>query len=178
MNMDLGQSNKDMDSNMQKYSFRLHWSEEDECHIATCPAFPGLSAWGESREEAIREAGIALELAIEQYIEDGWDLPAPRPLQEYSGQTRLRLPKSAHQRLAELAEEDGVSLNTLLVSIVSEYLGSDNIAKFVSQKHQLLQGPDNIHSFVLYKPHTSNTAWLNLSDTKPKTIFDGSSGDC
>jgi len=33
---------------VNRYSFNIEWSEEDEEYIATCPAFPGLSAFGET----------------------------------------------------------------------------------------------------------------------------------
>lgn len=44
--------------------------------MATCPEYPGLSAFGDSPEEALSEAQIALELFIGTYKEDG--LPLPR----------------------------------------------------------------------------------------------------
>ncbi|MBS1788999.1 MAG: type II toxin-antitoxin system HicB family antitoxin [Acidobacteria bacterium] len=60
-----------------KYSFLLHWSDEDEGYIAKCPEFPGLSAFGETPDEAIAEAQVALELMIETYQEAGQPLPEP-----------------------------------------------------------------------------------------------------
>ena len=32
------------------YGFQIHWSEEDGAYIVTCPAFPGLSAFGDTPE--------------------------------------------------------------------------------------------------------------------------------
>lgn len=60
-----------------KYSFLLHWSDEDGGYIANCPEFPGLSAFGESPDEAIAEAQVALELMVENYRETGQSLPEP-----------------------------------------------------------------------------------------------------
>lgn len=109
----------------ERYSMRVEWSEKDQAFRATCPAFPGLSAFGEAREEALKEAGIALELVIEDYEEEGEELPAPREALEYSGQTRLRMPPQLHQALAEEANRQGVSLNMLLVSFLSKQLGRE-----------------------------------------------------
>ncbi len=39
---------------------------------------------------------------------------------EYSGQFRLRLPKSLHKHLVERAKAEGVSLNQLCVHILSK----------------------------------------------------------
>ena len=54
-----------------KYSFRVHNSEEDGGYIALSPEFPGLSAFGETREESIREFETALELFFEVYGDEG-----------------------------------------------------------------------------------------------------------
>lgn len=49
------------------YSFRLKYSLEDQGYIATLPEISGLSAFGESPEEAITESQQALQLYIEAY---------------------------------------------------------------------------------------------------------------
>jgi predicted RNase H-like HicB family nuclease len=61
-----------------RYAIQIFWSEEDEGFIAICQEFPGLSAFGETREEALREAQIALDLMIEIYLEKGIALPEPQ----------------------------------------------------------------------------------------------------
>ncbi len=60
-----------------KYTIQIFWSEEDEGFIAICRDFPGLSAFGESREDALAEAEIALDLMIESYNANGVSLPEP-----------------------------------------------------------------------------------------------------
>ena len=42
--------------------FLIAWSEEDGGYVATCPEVPGLSAFSETKEDALAEAQIALEL--------------------------------------------------------------------------------------------------------------------
>ncbi len=61
-----------------KYAIQIFWSEEDKAFIAVCQEFPGLSAFGETREEALREAQIALDLMIETYREKDISLPEPQ----------------------------------------------------------------------------------------------------
>jgi len=62
---------------MFKYSVQLSWSDEDDCYIATMKEFPGLSAFGDTPEEAAHEARIAAEGMIKVLIEDGDDIPEP-----------------------------------------------------------------------------------------------------
>lgn len=58
-----------------KYTLQIFWSEEDEAFVAFCNEFPGLSAFGETREEVLSEARIALDLMIEIYRAK--DIPLP-----------------------------------------------------------------------------------------------------
>ena len=101
-----------------KYRFDLNWSDEDDGYIAVCPEFPGLSAFGETAEEALAEAQIALGLFIESYKAKGLPLPKPQKAKSYSGQIRLRLPKSLHAQAARIAAEDHISLNDFLTLAV------------------------------------------------------------
>lgn len=63
-----------------KYTIHIFWSDEDEGFVAICDEFPGLSAFGENRERALKEAQTALNLTIEQYRTSGLDLPEPKPM--------------------------------------------------------------------------------------------------
>ena len=98
------------------YGFSVFWSDEDESYIAVCPEFPGLSALGDTPEAAVREAEITLRLFIEEYEKDAVPLPEP---QTYSGKTIVRMPKSLHAALASLADREGVSLNMLIITMLS-----------------------------------------------------------
>jgi len=61
-----------------KYTIQIFWSVEDEAFVAVCQEFPGLSALGETREEALHEAQIALDLMIQTYQDKEIPLPEPR----------------------------------------------------------------------------------------------------
>jgi predicted RNase H-like HicB family nuclease len=61
-----------------KYALQIFWSDEDEGFVAVCREFPGLSAFGETREKALHEAQIALDLMIETYNKNNLSLPEPQ----------------------------------------------------------------------------------------------------
>lgn len=63
-----------------KYTIQIFWSAEDEAFVAVCQEFPGLSAFGETREEALNEAQIALDLMIETYRSKNIPLPEPQSI--------------------------------------------------------------------------------------------------
>lgn len=104
---------------IRKYSTLVQWSAEDREFVATCSEFEGLSGLGDTPEEAIAVLREAIAMAAEVYVQEGRKLPAPRVASEYSGQFRLRVPKHLHAALAAAAENEGVSLNTLAVSLLA-----------------------------------------------------------
>jgi predicted RNase H-like HicB family nuclease len=116
---------------MNRYPINILWSEDDGEYLATCAAFPGLSAFGETEEEALKEAKIALELFIESYRERGLALPKPAKVSKYSGQLRLRLPKSLHERAANIASHDGVSLNQYITNALNQVVSSEEARSYV-----------------------------------------------
>jgi len=92
--------------------------------MASSPEFEGLSAFGDTEDEALAEMKIVLAMEIRAYEAEGLVLPEPQRLPDHSGQFRLRLPKSLHAQLAARAEAEGVSLNQLAVSYLSAQLAS------------------------------------------------------
>lgn len=115
---------------MSKYGFRLLWSEEDQGFIATCPDFPGLSAFGETPNEALHEAQVALDLFVESLSVSDTTLPEPTQALVCSGQVRLRMPKNLHYSLVQNAENEGVSLNTWIVTLLSK---RNSVSELVSR---------------------------------------------
>ena len=108
---------------MDKYSVCVKWSDEDEGFIATVPELEGLSAFGKTQGEALAELEMAADAYLESWRASGRPLPPPEKVSAYSGQLRLRMPKALHARMAHSARHQGVSLNTYLVSLLSEKQG-------------------------------------------------------
>ena len=68
---------------MEHYGFDVFWSEEDDGYIATCPDFPGLSAFGETEEQSLIEAKVALKLFLESIQAEGKLIPQATTLQKF-----------------------------------------------------------------------------------------------
>jgi antitoxin HicB len=105
---------------MNKHAISIKWSDEDNSFVAVIPGIPALSAFGASREEALSELCIAAEAYFEALRDAGKPLPLPEKVNPYSGQLRLRMPKSLHAALSNEAESENISLNTYIVSLLSE----------------------------------------------------------
>jgi antitoxin HicB len=106
-------------TNPFEYRVVVEWSPEDEAFVARVPALPGCAAHGRTAERATREAVIAARAMLDSMRAHGLSLPAKDLTPRHSGQLRLRLPRSLHERLSRLAALDGVSLNQELVSLLS-----------------------------------------------------------
>lgn len=89
-------------------------------YVITFPDLPGCMSQVEDAAEIGPAAEEARRLWIMTEYEDGENIPLPSYPEEYSGKFNLRLPRSLHRRLAELAEREGVSLNQLVVSLLVE----------------------------------------------------------
>ena len=108
---------------MLKFSMVVAWSGQDGEFVATSEEFPNLSGLGPTHEAAVTELQEAIEAALEVFREERVLIPEPRIDEGYSGQFRVRMPKSLHARLVRRAAREGVSLNSLVVAVLSEAQG-------------------------------------------------------
>jgi antitoxin HicB len=96
---------------------------------------PGCYSQGETVEEALAMIEEARHLWMESMYEDGNEIPLPGSAEkQYSGKFNVRIPKSLHRKLDEMAEEEGVSLNHYLVSTLSRAVGQESVAKTKSRR--------------------------------------------
>lgn len=102
----------------EKYSIQISWSDEDECFIAISDELPNLSAFGDTYDEVLHEIQEAMSGYLEVLGHEA--KPEPLTLESYSGQFRVRLPRTLHRRLAGVAKREGVSLNTMIIKNLSE----------------------------------------------------------
>lgn len=107
------------------YSFWVSpLSEEDGGgYLINFPDFNKCYSDGDTIEEAIKNGFDALAGTIAALEHMGLPVPEPGSNGAYSGNFRLRVPKSLHARLAIRAKQEGVSMNTLAVTILAEGLG-------------------------------------------------------
>lgn len=104
---------------MIKYSVSITWSEEDKGFIAIVPELNDLSAFGKTYKEASEEIEVAIKNFLKTLEDEGIPIPKPKKLEEYSGQTRLRMPKKLHRILTTDASNEGVSLNAYMVFLLT-----------------------------------------------------------
>ncbi len=111
---------------MIDYPFTVrHLSEEEGGgYLAAALDLNGCIADGETIEEAVHNLEDAVNSWIKAAQELGRFIPLPSDDSQFSGKWVVRTPKSIHHRLVDMAKREGVSLNTLAVSLLAEGLGS------------------------------------------------------
>ena len=84
---------------MEKYTYRVIWSEEDQEFVGLCAEFPSLS-WLEEEQDTLKDMEANKE-----------PIPEPLSLRKFSGNFVVRTTPEMHRQLAILSAEAGVSLN-------------------------------------------------------------------
>ena len=106
-----------------EYPFEIHPLSEEEGggYSIVFPDLPGCRSDGATPEEAMANGRDALKAWVAVALEFKDELP--KPFSAVSGRFVQRVPRSLHVQLIAQARAEGVSLNTLVVSLVSQGLG-------------------------------------------------------
>ena len=102
------------------YTYRVTWSEEDGEHIAHCAEFPSLSYLAPKPAKALQGMVDLVKDVILDMSKTGEPIPEPISKKHYSGKFQVRIPPEQHRSLAILAAEQGVSLNRMIASKLSQ----------------------------------------------------------
>jgi antitoxin HicB len=102
----------------QKYPYTVTPDPDGGFFIAF-PDLPGSMTQVEDTLEIVEAAEEVRTLWLETAYAHEMDIPLPRANADYSGKFVLRVPRSLHRRLAESAEQEGVSLNHYVVSLLA-----------------------------------------------------------
>ena len=86
---------------------------------ARYPELPGCITCGDTMAEVVANAEDAKRCWLSAALEDGTNIPLPQAQKAYSGQFKLRLPKSLHRTLAEHAKQEGMSMNQYCLYLLS-----------------------------------------------------------
>ena len=105
-----------------KMSYRMEIIEDKDegGFVISYPDLPGCITCSETIENAIANAVDAKRSWIEAALEDGIEIHEPDSLNNYSGQFKLRIPRSLHRDLAEHAQREGISMNQYCVYLLSK----------------------------------------------------------
>jgi antitoxin HicB len=106
-----GRMNRTVEEYMgMPYTFEM-WRAPEGGWVVRVKELTGCVSQGETAEEALAMIREAMEGWLEVALRRGFDIPEPRPEEEYSGKFVVRMPRSLHRELVATADREGVSLN-------------------------------------------------------------------
>ena len=105
-----------MDKPIDRYTYRVTWSEEDQEYVGLCAEFPSLSWLAGSQVEALSGIQQLISETIVEIQRSGEAVPEPFSTRSYSGKVLLRVTPETHRLLVIQAAESGVSLNRYISS--------------------------------------------------------------
>jgi len=104
---------------LDRYTYRVTWSEEDDQCVGLCAEFPSLSWLDATPEKTLRGIRKLVADVIEDMRAEKETVPEPISRRRYSGKFMVRVPPEVHRRLALEAAEEDVSLNRLVSAKLS-----------------------------------------------------------
>ncbi len=92
----------------------------EELFEARVRELPDVAEYADTYQEAYDLAVDSIATTAVALAEAGREMPAPYiPADEYRGRVTLRLPRSLHRSLCEVALDEGVSLNQHIVNVLT-----------------------------------------------------------
>ena len=105
---------------MDKYTYRVTWSEEDGEYVGLCAEFPSLSWLADTPEAALAGIRDTVRQVIKDMQATGEVIPEPLATRKYSGKFIVRVPPDVHRKLQIQAAESKVSFNRLISAKLSD----------------------------------------------------------
>ncbi len=105
-----------------KLNYRMEIVEDTEegGFVVSYPELPGCITCGETIESAAANALDAKKAWLEAAIDENIEIYEPDSLENYSGQFKIRMPRSLPRSLAEHSKREGISMNQYCVYLLAK----------------------------------------------------------
>lgn len=95
--------------------------DEEGGYAGRYPDLPGCITTGSTASETARNAEDAKRVWLSTALEEGIKIKEPDDLDSWSGQFKLRIPKSLHRSLSEHADREGISMNQYCLYLLTKH---------------------------------------------------------
>ena len=102
------------------YKIEIVKDNEFDSYVALCPELKGCITTGETEYEALKNLEDAKRIWLTDALESNGNIPEPEAMKKYSGEFKLRMPKSLHKKLAEHSRDEGISMNQYCIMLLSD----------------------------------------------------------
>lgn len=109
------------------YTIKVVYDNENPGWVAEVAELPGCFTQADTFEELGEMVEDAMRGWLSVALAEGLPIPEPQPDEDYSGKFVLRLPRSLHRQLAEVAQHEGVSLNQYINVALARAVGAASV---------------------------------------------------
>ncbi|HWQ77731.1 MAG TPA: type II toxin-antitoxin system HicB family antitoxin [Anaerovoracaceae bacterium] len=102
------------------YRIEVIKDEAEGGYVASYPLLKGCITCAKDIATAVAMLEDAKREWIVAALEDGVNIPEPDCDERYSGQFKLRIPKSLHRKLADESKREGISMNQYCLYLLSK----------------------------------------------------------
>ena len=102
------------------YKLEIVPDAEEGGYVASYPELRGCLTCGDTIETVAANAEDCKREWLMAAMEEGLDIPEPSDAADYSGQFKLRIPKSLHKSLAERSKAEGISMNQYCLYLLTK----------------------------------------------------------
>ena len=102
------------------YRMEIVEDKDEGGYVVSFPELPGCITCGETIESAVKNAEDAKKEWLMAALEDGVEINEPDDIEKYSGQFKLRIPKSLHKYLSEHSKKECISMNQYCLYLLSK----------------------------------------------------------
>jgi predicted RNase H-like HicB family nuclease len=102
------------------YKIEIIKDEAEGGYVLSVPGLKGCMTCADNLEKGMKMLEDAKKQWFMAALESGYEIPEPNALEDYSGQFKLRLPKSLHKELAEKSKQEGISMNQYCLYLLSK----------------------------------------------------------
>ena len=112
--------NKDLEYYMGLgYRIEVVEDKEEGGYALHCPELRGCVTCADTLEQGFEMIEDAKRCWFAACLEDGVPIPEPSGIEDYSGQFKLRMPRSLHKTLMDGSRREGVSMNQYCLYLLS-----------------------------------------------------------
>jgi predicted RNase H-like HicB family nuclease len=103
------------------YKIEITENKVDGGYLLSCPELKGCVTCSDTLEQGLKMLEDAKKCWLTTCIDTATPIPEPNQLENYSGQFKLRMPKSLHKSLAERSRQEGISMNQYCLYLLSSF---------------------------------------------------------
>lgn len=104
----------------QNYKVEVVKDEGEEGYVFSIPALKGCLTCSRDLATGFKLLEDAKREWLSAALEDGYEIQSGESQNNFSGQFKLRIPKSLHKELAERSKQEGVSMNQYCLYLLAK----------------------------------------------------------